>query len=179
MSTGDDWAGCLWIVVLAAGGWWAFSNYEIKKRVDETAPIVVPTPTVKRPVGDVYITTTTSGTVWNLEANSVRGPRFNRIGWVTEDHSDDKEKRENKTKSLYNVNCETTGYRTLTEVTYGKDGKVINSWDEKDFGKEVSYAPPGTMIASVMDAICDKRFDDPDSSLPRKPVGELTPIPEK
>ena len=98
-----------------------------------------------------------NGTVWYLDTKSVRGPRDKRAVWVKADHSLASSVPHRKTMELYSVDCNTTGYRSLSIVQYSKDGKVVG---EQDFQNPPQlYAPPESNISNVVDRACDRRFD--------------------
>lgn len=100
-----------------------------------------------------------NGTVWRMAWGTVKGPRTARLAWVRADHSKNKEQKARETLTLYQINCDTTGYRTLTVVDYDKDGKVLQKWGEATFSKDFDYGPPGSNISYVTDGACLPRFD--------------------
>lgn len=171
MADNEDTIGCVVTALLLAGGaWWLYNKYEVKERVVE--PYVAP-----RPAYPIYVTTLDNGTIWKLDSASVIGPRTARQAWILEDHVGNKERVERETKTLYRINCDTTGYQTVELINYDKSGKVVSSWDEKAFGDQTSYAPPGTYIAGVVGAACDPRFDSPAKSTPEVLIPPPSPPP--
>jgi len=59
----------------------------------------------------------------------------------------------------------------LQIVNYDKKGHVLDSWGEKDLKKEDDYPPPGSVIATFVNAACNKGFGDkpaPDGPEPYK-----------
>lgn len=162
----DGWTGIIWAVLLIGGGIYL---WERNKTPEETPPIIetVPSaPNKQRPSGRILFTRFDNGTVWNLDADTVIGPREARQAWVIADHRADKTVSKRETKTLYRVNCETTAYRTLSIVEYDSEGKSLNSWKEADFSAEADYPPPGSNIAAVIDIACDEAFSLPESKQP-------------
>lgn len=100
------------------------------------------------------------GSVWRMAWTTVKGPRTARLAWVRADHSKNKDRKARETLTLFLINCETTGYRTLTIVDYDKDGKVLGRWGESTFAKDFDYGPPGSNISYVIDGACLPRFDN-------------------
>lgn len=58
-------------------GYWLYTHYEIKKRFEEPFKVVIPSPMVTpvRPTGLVALGTDKNGSVWKIEADSVRKRR--------------------------------------------------------------------------------------------------------
>ena len=88
----------------------------------------------------------------------VSGPRDKRLAWVRADHSKNKKVKARQTLTLFTINCDTSGYRTLSVVDYDKEGKLLEQWGEKTFGEDYSYAPPGSNIEHVVQGACLSRF---------------------
>lgn len=151
MASDGDWfwplAGAALLAWFAYDKWWR-----------EEAP---PKPPI--PIYEAYpegpIAELDDGSVWRMAWGSVKGPRTARLAWVRADHSKNKKLIPRETLTLYQINCETTGYRTLNIVDYDKDGNVLNKWGEDTFGKGFDYGPPGSNISYVIHAACLPRFD--------------------
>lgn len=157
----EDWGLIFTLACVAAAGWWLWNKYEIVERAEKASPpIPLATPAAdKRPTGSVFVTELDDGSVWSLNANSVRGPRDKRIGWVVSDNTKNKKVSSREVQTLYQVNCENTGFRTLTVIEYGKEGKVLNNWREEVFSKDNDFAPPTSNMGSVISLMCGKEFD--------------------
>lgn len=158
-ASGED-VGC-WLVggLLIAAGIWAYDRYEITRKADP--PTVTIPPLSPKPTGLIRLTELKDGSVWHLDADTVKGPRTKRLAWVVEDHSKNKKVKANRTLTFYTIDCETTGYMTNTVVEYAKDGAVLGSWPASVFSKEPSYPPPGSNIGEVVGKACDWQFDPP------------------
>lgn len=144
--------------------WWprfagrlvCWDKYEIKKR-DSNAPVVVSSPI--RPVGVVLVSELKNGTIWRLDADSVRGPKDARQAWQISDYSKNKNVTNREVKTLYRINCNTTAYRILSVVEYDKNGNVTGNWDEESFKKIDDYPPPGSILESFVNVACGAGFD--------------------
>jgi surface-adhesin protein E len=160
MSQGEDTFGCIVAAVaLIGGGWWLWSKYEINERTP--AVVVAPKPILPvRPVGPVEITTTPGGSVWTLDASSVRGSREARYAWVTADHSKDKEIKARYSKSLYRVNCESGGSQEISYLAYDAKDQPIDRYEQAPEKAEIHYYPPGTVGGSVPAEICRSVYDE-------------------
>lgn len=165
----DDWGYIIAGIVLVGGAVWVYNNYTIERK-NKTPPTISMPPLETRlrekappprPAGLIYITELDSGTVWRVDADSVTGPRTARMIWKTADHSKDRSTAARETQTLYRANCDTSAYRTLKIVQYGKDGKLINSWGAEVLIDADDYPPPGSNIAAVIRAGCDSGFDPP------------------
>lgn len=157
----DEWGCVVWGLILAGAGWWLWNNYEIRKKGHGDAPATLadaasPAPAI-RPTGHIRLTELDSGTVWYLLADSVKGDRQHRVGWISEAHEKNKSIASRETKVLYQVDCDTTGYRELDRVEYDKGGKVLPPRYQAD-GKP-NFAPPGSNISTVTDAVCAPVYD--------------------
>lgn len=156
MSDSDDWGCVLFIGVVAAAGWYAWNNYEIRKRDPDATETTTP---VNRPTGEIYVTELKDGTVWRLDADSVRGAREARQAWQISDFSKNKKVTSQSVKTLFRINCSTSAYRTLSVVEYDKNDKVIDHWDQKSFGEVDNYPPPKSVIETFIDLACSRVFD--------------------
>lgn len=154
MSNNDEWTGALVALALIGGAYWYFTK-------DEELEPAPASPALMRPYTDAWITETSDKSVWWLESRSVKGPQEKRIAWMREDHSKNKKRKERETKTLYEVNCATTGYRTLTVIDYDKDGNVLNKWDDSAFSDDFSYSPRATNIGGFIESVCSPVFDPP------------------
>lgn len=163
MSSNDEGYVWLFVVLGAAGIWWASKNYEVVKKPDGQA---IPAPALtgeaapipsRRPTGLVQITTLANGTIWSLMADDVAGERKSRIAWVEEDHSANKTASYRTAKTLYKIDCETGQNQTLQIVAYKKDGTFFQRWT--NFSKTPDYAVPGSVMAAVVREACNIAFD--------------------
>jgi hypothetical protein len=162
-SDSEETIGCvIGAAVLIGGAIWLYNNYEIKKRAPEPPPPIVaaslPKPAVTRPTGMIELSTTTTGSKWLIDADSVSGPRKARQGWVTIDSSKDKTETVRTTKTLYLVDCDTTAARTLSTAAYSASDTALftESHDPKD--AKVEYYPPNTMGGAVVRRLCNEEF---------------------
>ena len=161
----DDWSGLIWIAVMIGGGvylWNRFTDDPAKPPPIETVAMpIVP----QRPTGLLSVTTLDTGTIWQLEADSLRGPKEARLAWIIADHSGDRKVAKRETKTLYRIDCNTTAYQTLQEVEYDSKGKVLRRWSEADLGTDIGYPPPQSNIAAVVDNACSEAFSIPTSTI--------------
>lgn len=160
-QTSEDTIGCLiGGGLLIAGLVWLYNNYRIEK-IDKPPPITLKAPPYQppKPTGLRTVSILDSGTVWRIDADSVIGPRKSRQFWIREDHTNDKSRSARETHSLFRVNCDTTGYRTLKVVEYDKDGGVLNQWGEELFKKSEDYSPPASHIGRALKAGCDPAYE--------------------
>ena len=162
----EDTFGCIVAaVVIIGGGWWLYNNYEIKPKNELPKTLLVPSSEVAspRPSGMQDITVTKSGSIWRLNADSVRGDRKHRQGWVIIDASKDKTVTNWRFHHvLYLVDCDTTAARELSDIFYDANGET--PWptagkDPKDVKPE--YYPEGTIGYAPVRALCAKEFDAP------------------
>lgn len=162
-SDGEQFGCAIGALVVIGGGWWLFNNYEFRKREPEPpVPVITTTPVapkLPRPSGDIELTTSTSGSRWVLDADSVSGTRKARQGWVNIDASKDKTANYRTEKTLYLVDCETTAARILSDMNYGTDGKPIYSESHDPKDAKVIYYPPDTLAGGVVRRICNVDFD--------------------
>jgi hypothetical protein len=171
----EGWVGLLYAIgILAAMGWaaiWAFNHYEIRRK--DEPPKTVALPHAARPTGMITLTTTKEGFVFQLDADSVRGPRTARLGWETIDRSKDKTADYKDSKTLLQVDCSTTAVRELSVVYYKKDGKVLSSHDTDPKDAKVKYFPPDSNGGAVIAQICAAEFDEAVGKSPAiSPSGE-------
>jgi len=150
-----------WFVWLFFGGllvWLAYDKWwKEDKLARPPAPLYSP-----RPTGELYVTTNSGGTRLSLAAETVRGERSARQGWIVSDHANDKSVPQRQSKELWVVNCETTAFRTPSYVSYDKDDKVLHSINEtKEQSENVRFPAPDTIASAVVDALCTSRFDPP------------------
>lgn len=150
---------------MIAGGvhlWTRFTDDPAKPLPIET----VATPIApQRPTGLLPVTTLDTGTIRRLDADTLRGPKQARLAWIIANHSGDRNVSKRETKTLYRIDCNTTAYQTPQEVEYDSKGKVLRRWTEADLGKDVSYPPPQSNIAAVVDNACSDAFSIPTSTL--------------
>jgi hypothetical protein len=126
---------------------WAIIKYDIR---------IVATAT--RPAGMVALGSAEDDAVWKLDADSVRGPKNRRQGWVIIDHSNDETTSQRTTKSLFLVDCNTTASREISQGTYDASGNALTgeSYDPKDV--IAKYYPPDSMGYVVVSSICADEF---------------------
>lgn len=157
MASDGDWFWPLAGAALLA--WFAYDKWWKAPDAPPHPPLPIPSPSDPYPEGP--LATLNDGTVWRMVWSKVHGPRDKRLAWVRADYSKNAKVKAREQLTLFTINCETSGYRTLSVVAYNKDGEVLNSWNESVFGKEYSYAPPGSNIDAVVEAACLSRFDPP------------------
>jgi hypothetical protein len=162
----DDWGGLIWLMIIIGGGAFLWSQFTDKSEAPpqiETSPVPL---ALQRPSGLIPVTTFEAGTVWRLDADTVRGSQEARQAWIVADHSNDKTVARRETKTLYRIDCNTTAYWTLSVVDYDKEGNSVGRWGEGDFKKEADYPPPGSNIAAVIDLACSEVFSQPEVMQP-------------
>lgn len=153
MAGNDDTVGCVVLTLAAlAGGWWLYNNYEVKKiTADEAAPALSP----ERPKGLIMLMTGKDGEVWHLDADSVRGPKTARQGWVKVDHSKDKTVNYRSDETLYQVDCETTAARRISEVRYNANGETVGEGKSRDPEKtDPEFFPPSSIGYQIVQRLC-------------------------
>ena len=160
MSNSDDGS---WLLVIGLGvavyfgyQWW---NKEPEPPRLEIVPQPTPSP-LPRPTGLIPLISVKEGTIWSLNADSVKGDWQHRLAWVHEDHSKDKSRTANYSETFYSANCDTTSYAALQVVEYDKNGKVIKSFDYDD-KPNWPYPPPNSNIETLIAAICTPSYDSP------------------
>lgn len=180
MAQGDDaWGWIIGLALVAGAGWLLYEKYEIRERTQSEATELEPVP-LYRPTGLLHVSTLDNGTTWQLDADTVTGPRDARQVWVIEDHSDNAKIAHRETSVLYRINCDTTAYRVLSIVEYDKDGKVVTRRGSEEFSPIDSYPPPRSLIAGVVMRGCWESFDEgverrPTITIP-PPAPPLTPV---
>lgn len=157
MASSDDRVGCvLGFALLLAGGFWLADNYEVRK-IDKTPKPVVSTKPV-RPIADMILPNGNKEFELYLISKGVKGPRTKRLAWVSRTWKKGAVRDE---KTLYEVNCETGAYRTLSLIKYDKDGDVVEFIRPEQFTKTQDYASPGSFIDTIMTYACMPGFDTP------------------
>lgn len=160
----DDAGGCLLAILVIGGIYWFASHYEIRSK--EQAPTVAPSELAKpfeppRPSGMIEISETKGGTVLRLNADSVRGDRKHRQGWVIEDASKDGSIKNWRFRhALYLIDCDTTAIRQLASIYYNAKGASpfpAENVDSKDAKPE--YYPDGTVGSAPVRAMCTAEYD--------------------
>lgn len=162
----DDWGGLIWLAIMIGGGVYLWNRYTDNS--DKPPPVeTFATPVApQRPTGLLSVTTLDTGTIWQLDADTLRGPQEARLAWIIADHSGDRNVSKRETKTLYRIDCNTTAYQALQEVEYEGKGKVLRRWNEAELDKDVNYPPPQSNIAAVVDNACSEVFSAPSGSLP-------------
>lgn len=159
----DDAVGCLVAVALIGGIYWVSSHYEIRKKEETPTAPAAAAYKPPRPSGMIEIGATQSGTILRLNADSVRGDRKNRQGWVIEDASKDKTVTNWRFRhALYLIDCDTTAIRELSSLYYDAKGNSVfpsRSVDPKDAKPE--YYPQGTVGYDPVGGMCTEAFDQP------------------
>lgn len=130
---------------------------ETPKAVTVPPPPLLPATPPVRPTGQVYLTTTKSGSVWSLNADSVKGDKRHRIGWVSMDYSKDKTVSSRSGRTLYSVDCETTATRTLSSIEYDKEGAANRTLDGKPEDPP-TYYPPESIAGGVVAEMCADKY---------------------
>ncbi|GMM93091.1 surface-adhesin E family protein [Qipengyuania sp. MTN3-11] len=165
MADNDD-VGC-WIAVISLGvlGWYAYDKYEIRERDDSAAVVAVPQPLPQpepsRPTGLVSLTETKNGSGYYLDAESVKGPKEARIGWVSIGAALDKTVAYRSAKELVWTNCDTGETKTLSRLTYNAEGDVLSSYDFTPEEASTYYYPPGTVGAAAPREMCKPEYGEP------------------
>lgn len=157
MAAQSDDGVWVWIFLAGLGVWFAYDKWWKEDVAAPPAPLYKP----YEPYPDGPLATLPDGTVWRMVWGKVKGPREARLAWVRSDHTKNKKVAARETMTLYTINCDTTGYRTLSIVDYDGAGKVLKSWGESVFTKDVSYPPPESYIENVVEGACLPRFDPP------------------
>ena len=161
--TEDDW-GCLGGVVVAAiAGWWLYNHYEIKKREPAPTYSISSTPSPRpRPTGWIQVSESENGSVWRVNADSIKGPRNARTGWIMIDDTKAKKRTDEwrTVKQLEQIDCTSGGARQLSFFGYDQAGKVTYSSDIEPSKAKVDYSPPDSIGFSYRDFMCGSVFDD-------------------
>lgn len=162
MASDGDWfwplAGAALLAWFAYDKWWAKDDPPRPPLPIPGAQADAPPP---RPTGQVFITQLKNGTIWRLDADSVKGPRSKRIGWLIQDHSGNKSEPARRSSEIYIVNCETTAFTVPRRIDYDKDGVSMGSMYGSD---QESFVPPESNGGRVVAEICDHKFDEPDTA---------------
>lgn len=160
---GDFWIGLLTGAgICYAGLVWGL-EYEAPRQEPRQVVAQIPPPAKpepERPEGILDLGSSETGAIWLARAAEVRGPREKRTIWVKADFSADKTVAFRGTDVLYEIDCETTGYRVLSERVTMPDGSDTKT----DYDREktaVTYAVPSTMGGAVVEAACVPEFDIP------------------
>lgn len=164
--------GCLASLAVIGGVWWFFANYELKPKGAPAqvgvlqADRIPPEALYSRPTGMQDETANESGTVWRLDADSVRGNRRHRQGWLIQDASKDKTVTNWRThKTLELVDCDTTAVRELASIFYDAEGKLPWPSEMKDANDaKPEYYPIGTIGYAPVRSLCSKNYDSPTSA---------------
>lgn len=156
MADNNSSDGMGWLVAFALGGYLAYVTWWKEPEVATPKPVDLAQHIEKYPTGPLAVLS--NGTEWRMVWSNLKGPRNARLAWVREDHSNNKERDARETLTLFKINCETTGYVTLSVIDYDKDGKPIRDFD--NFTDKDSYPAPGSQIESVTNAACLPQFDN-------------------
>lgn len=156
MSTTDDWGFWLGLAAVVYGGYLLYDKYIADDEVEAATPVEVP-----RPTGMIYISEASKGTKWWLDADSTKGPRTARIGWLTLDHAGDKTNQYRETKMLWLANCDAGAYQELSAISYSPNGDPSFKFDTTPEKADVRHAVPGSMAGGAFDEMCAKGFDTP------------------
>lgn len=149
----DSDSGLGWLVAIGLGAYLAYSHWwKEPDTPQKQGPIK--TADISYPTGALAVLD--NGTEWRMVWTKLKGPRDNRLAWVREDHSNNKKRKARETLALYKIDCNTTGYVTLSIVDYDKEGKVIETWNE--FTDKPSFPPPGSIIENVVEGACLPQF---------------------
>ncbi len=160
----DDWIYTAIGTALVIGGTWVYEHYEIRKKsgpAPSLPPAVVATYVPARPTGLLPVGITQTDSIWQLDADSITGPRNARQGWLIMDASKDKTRDYRTSKELVLVDCVTTSERVLSTTYIDAKGATISSSSTEPKDAKVDYFAPGTMGASVVRNICFEGFDAP------------------
>jgi hypothetical protein len=114
-----------------------------------------------RPSGIVTFKADKLGSVWKVDADSVRGPRKTRQGWVVIDTSKDKTVAYQEERHLYQIDCDTTAARELSKITYDASRQPLSKETSTVEDAKVHYWPPNTFGAKIVSFMCDPKFDAP------------------
>jgi hypothetical protein len=157
-SDGDS---LLMLIVLAGFAWFAYEKWWDIEPSQKTKTVISPgvSAIAVRPTGLIPITTLESGTSWWLEAETVKGQRTERLGWVLHDHQNDKKTPYRTSKELWLVDCEKDAFRILSFISYKVNGELGTRYETPADKAEVSYAVPSSNGAAVMRKLCQPVFD--------------------
>lgn len=131
-----------------------------------TVPSTAPKSASFRPSGDALIMETDTHTKIFLNADSVRGDRAHRQGWIISDFTADKAEKDGKRLEMMQANCDTTGFKIVSVVVYDREGETTHTWNEfPDRPTATQYPVPGSIGEGMVNAICDARYDP----MPKRP----------
>ena len=156
MASDDDWGCLLFLGIAAFAGWYAWNHYEIRKREPEAK--IAPQP-IRRPTGEIFVTELKDGTIWRLDADSVRGPREARQAWQISDFSKNKYVTNQTVKTLYRINCNTSAFRILSVVEYDRKNQFRDKWTQETLKSTDDYPPPNSIIDTFVNMACSRMFD--------------------
>lgn len=164
----DDWGCVIGGLAVLAGGWWLWNNYEVRKR-DEGPTLIASalptTPAPIRPAGMIELTEGKNGWVYRLNADSVRGDRKHRQGWVIIDASKDKSVPWRFQHILTVVDCDTTALREISFLAYDAKGESVWPGRSNDPVKtDPEFYPEGTIGYAPVRGMCGPEFDQPKAS---------------
>lgn len=164
----DAWGCVIFALLLIGSGYWAYTHYEIRKRqsvIPQTAVAPPASTAPPRPTGIITLSTDSDGSIWKIDTDSIRGPRNARQGWVIIDASQDKTEAYGESRSLYQVDCDTTASRELSTATYARNGKNLTGTSVVPDKAPVQYFPPNTLGGHVVSYLCDPKFDNPTTAV--------------
>ena len=164
MSGSDEWGGLLFLAAMAFGGYWVYNHYEVRKIGQEPVAIssLSAATAPARPTGMIEIASGKQGIVYRLNADSVRGDRKNRQGWIIADASKDKSSDWRYHHTLFLVDCDTPAIRELSSIFYNAKGESLGSaknHDPKDAQPE--FYPEGTIGYAPIKGLCVEGFEAP------------------
>lgn len=145
-------------MALAGAGIYYFSTKDDEEAV-AAGSLDNPGSFIYRPTGDTLAATTSSGSRWFVDNDSIKGPRSNRMAWVIEDHQADKTISHRETRKLFEIDCDRGSYLTRTIIQYDADDNVTGSWDDDAISDKLYYAAPDTLIYGVVEAACHDGFE--------------------
>lgn len=157
MAQNDDWSWIFWLALAGAG------VYYLSIKDDEEAVAAESFESsgslVDRPTGETLASTTSTGTKWFVDNDSIKGPRSNRMAWVIKDHQADKTISHRETRELFEIDCDRGSYLTRTIIQYDADDNVTGGWDDDAISDKLYYAAPETLIYGVIEAACHDGFE--------------------
>lgn len=158
-SDTETWIGIAAFGVIAylAYGYFTEDTETPEEEIAVPAPFIAPA----RPTGLVYAATSPEDSVWRVDADTIRGERTLRQGWVVIDHSKNSDTPVRETKTLYLINCETTGTKTPSRVDYAPDNSIMSMVNQDADEMPYDYYPPNSMGYAVVEVICGEAYDTP------------------
>ncbi len=162
MSGSDEWGGLVAFAAMAYGGYWLYNHYEVRKIGQEPVAIASLSAATApaRPTGMIEIASGKQGIVYRLNAESVRGDRKNRQGWIIADASKDKSSDWRYHHTLFLVDCDTTAIRELSTIYYNAKGDSLwpaENSDPKD--AKPKFYPEGTLGYAPIEGLCAEGYD--------------------